>query len=900
MYKFLLLFFFLHNLLFSNPTNQNTNNNFTIEEQEFINSHKTLILANEKDWIPLDYNENNEAKGYAIDYIKLVFSKIGIQPIFINDSWDNLITKFKNKEIDVFPILGYSKEREDIFNFTNSFYTQEYSIVTKKNKFDFINMDDLSGKKVAVVKDWNTTKLLKEYYKKINVIEFETLDEVFQSVKNNESDATIQSSLVANYFINNKYSDSLKILTKVNIKNINDKLYIGVRKDFPHLVQIINKAINNVSEEELELINNKWLNNKQSIYFSKKELDFIENKIVNIAFTDNWAPINFVENNKAYGLGYDFWQYIADKANLKTKIVTKNSFANALDSIKNKTSDIIVATSKTPDRESYALFSDIYYKAPIGIATLQDKNYIPDPSSLLGKKIGVGKNYTAYKILQKEYPTMEFVFVNNIEDGLSLLSNNKIYALIDNLPVLSHNIQKYAYSNVKISGSTGIDFNLQMMIRDDYEVLQSIINKVLETMSPNDKSLIYNKWLKLEYSQGFDYSILWKYILPLILIIAIILYKNRQLITYQKKLKNTKKELENTLKTFRSLVNLTIEGIIIVSNEKIIYHNDEVLKIFNIDEKELKNKSFYDLFKTDKTIVFEDIIKNSTSQTYEIFGLRNFEIKFPILIKSKKVIFENQNSTILSIIDMSEIKNRENLLIQQSKMASLGEMIGNIAHQWRQPLSLISTAASGMKIQKEFDILDNNTFNDTLDSITETTKFLSQTIDDFQNYLKENKEKKEFDINTSINKILNIIKGSITNYSIKIILDLEKELFINSYENELNQALLNILNNAKDALIEIDKDKRYIHIKSYKNDKEIIIEIIDNAGGIIEENINKVFEPYFTTKHKSQGTGLGLYMTHKIITSSMNGHIKITNINHNFNGELFNKCANVKITIPFS
>ncbi|MDZ7819695.1 MAG: transporter substrate-binding domain-containing protein [Aliarcobacter sp.] len=900
MYKFLLLFFFLHNLLFSNPINQNTNNNFTIEEQEFINTHKTLILANENDWIPLDYNENNEAKGYAIDYIKLVFSKIGIQPIFINDSWDNLITKLKNKEIDVFPILGYSKKREEIFNFTNSFYTQEYSIVTKKNKFDFINMDDLSGKKVAVVKDWNTTKLLKENYKKINVIEFETLDEVFQSVKNNECDATIQSSLVANYFINNEYSNSLKILTKVNIKNINNKLYIGVRKDFPHLVQIINKAINNISEEELELINNKWLNNKKDISFSQEEINFINNNIINIAFTDNWAPINFVENNKAYGLGYDFWQYIADKANLKTNVITKKSFADALDSIKDKSSDIIVATSKTPDREKYALFSDIYYKAPIGIATLQDKNYIPDPSYLLGKKIGVGKNYTAYKILQKEYPTMEFVFVNNIKEGLTLLSNNGIYALIDNLPVLTHNIQKYAYSNVKISGSTGIDFNLQMMIRDDYQVLQSIVNKVLEKMSPNDKSLIYNKWLKLEYSQAFDYSLLWKYFLPLILIIFLILYKNRQLLTYQRKLKNTKKELENTLETFRSLVNLTIEGIIIVSNKKITYYNDEVLKIFNIDKDELISKPLSDLFKTDKTISFEDIMKNYDSQTYEIFGLKNFETKFPILIKSKEVIFENKLSIILSIIDISEIKNKENLLIQQSKMASMGEMIGNIAHQWRQPLSLISTAASGMKIQKEFNQLDDNTFNDTLDSITNTTKFLSQTIDDFQNYLKEDKEKKEFDINSSISKILNLIKGSFTNHSINVILDLEEKMFINGYENELNQAILNILNNAKDALLDIDKENRYIHIKSYKNNSGINIEIIDNAGGIKETIVDKVFEPYFTTKHKSQGTGLGLYMTHKIITSSMSGDIKIINISHKFNDKFFDKCANVKITFPFS
>ena len=110
----------------------------------------------------------------------------------------------------------------------------------------------------------------------------------------------------------------------------------------------------------------------------------------------------------------------------------------------------------------------------------------------------------------------------------------------------------------------------------------------------------------------------------------------------------------------------------------------------------------------------------------------------------------------------------------------------------------------------------------------------------------------------------------------------------------------NILNNAKDALIDSNKENRYIHIKSYKTNKEIIIEIIDNAGGIKEEIINKIFEPYFTTKHKSQGTGLGLYMTHKIITSSMNGDIKITNTKHTFKDKHFDKCALVKITFPLS
>ena len=872
---------------------------FTPLEKEFIQNHKTLTFANEIDWIPYDYMENNQAVGYVIDYIKLISSKIGIQPIFISDNWNNLLEKYDNKEIDVMPVIGFSEERAKKFNYTKSYINQEFSIITKKNRFNIINMDDLSNKKLALVKGWNTIEAIKKINPKINIIEFDTLDKVFDSIKNNEVDATIQNTLIGNYYINKYYFDSLAQSAKIILNNFDEKLYMGINKDLPLLDVIINKAIDKVSDKDLEILDKKWFKTEQNILFSEKELDFIKNKTVNLAYYDKWAPIIFSENGKDYGLAYDFWKYIADKANLKTNIIKKNNFDDVLKSIEDESSDIILASSKTPDKEKYAIFSDIYYKAPIGIATLLDKNYIPDASYLLGKKIGVGKNYTAHKILKEKYPNMDFVFVKNVDEGLSLLSNNKIYAFVDNIPVLTYNIQKQAYSNIKISGTTGIEINLQMMIRDDYEVLQSIVNKVLKTMSPNDKNQIYNKWLKFEYSEAFDYSFIWKYFLPLILIILIILYKNRQLLSYQKELKTAKINLENTLKTFRSLVNLTIEGIVIVSDNKIIYFNDEILKIFNINDKELLSKPLDNLFSSNE-ITINEIIKNTDTQTYELIGLKNFETKFPILIKSKKVVFENQPSTILSIIDMSEIKNKENLLIQQSKMASLGEMMGNIAHQWRQPLSLISTAASGMKIQKEFDQLDDKTFNDTLDSITNTTFFLSQTIDDFQNYLKEDKVKKDFDINSSIKKILNIIKGSFTKYSINTTLDLEENLIINSYENELNQAILNILNNSKDALIEKDNIPRCINIKSYKTSNEIIIEIIDNAGGIKEENLTKVFEPYFTTKHQSQGTGLGLYMTHQIITSSMQGRIEITNIKYNFDQITYDKCAKVKIAFPFS
>ncbi len=226
-------------------------------------------------------------------------------------------------------------------------------------------------------------------------------------------------------------------------------------------------------------------------------------------------------------------------------------------------------------------------------------------------------------------------------------------------------------------------------------------------------------------------------------------------------------------------------------------------------------------------------------------------------------------------------------------MASLGEMIGNIAHQWRQPLSYISTAASGMKVQKEFGQLSDEQFIKLVDGITDTTMFLSQTIDDFRDYIKSEKIKKEFLIKNCIERVLSLMDGAFKNHHILVDTQIE-DITIIGFENELNQVLLNLLSNSKDALKDIEQKNRRVFINSFKKDNTLQIEVIDSGGGIKEDVIKKVFEPYFSTKHKSQGTGLGLYMTHNIITKSMNGEIKIQNISY----KNYSKCTKVTIILP--
>ena len=217
-------------------------------------------------------------------------------------------------------------------------------------------------------------------------------------------------------------------------------------------------------------------------------------------------------------------------------------------------------------------------------------------------------------------------------------------------------------------------------------------------------------------------------------------------------------------------------------------------------------------------------------------------------------------------------------------MAAMGEMIANIAHQWRQPLSTISTASTGAKLQKEMDCLSDDQLYSALTSINNSSQYLSQTIDDFREFFNPNNNKiKEFNISDTLSKTFKLISSQYKVKNIKVIKNIEDYKLL-SIENELIQVLINILNNARDIVLIKEKERKLIFINAYQKDDISYIEIIDNGDGIKEEIINRIFEPYFTTKHKSQGTGIGLYMSEEIIKNHLNGYLTVENVSYNFEG----------------
>jgi signal transduction histidine kinase len=216
-------------------------------------------------------------------------------------------------------------------------------------------------------------------------------------------------------------------------------------------------------------------------------------------------------------------------------------------------------------------------------------------------------------------------------------------------------------------------------------------------------------------------------------------------------------------------------------------------------------------------------------------------------------------------------------LHKAEKMASMGEMIGNIAHQWRQPLSVISTGVTGMMMQREHNILNDDLFFQTCENINDNAQYLSNTIDDFQNYIKGDNERVIFHVKDIIESVLHLLEPTIKNHQLQIITELDKEASILGYPNEIKQSLINIINNAKDVLVDYPETQRFIFIVLKEQDQRVIIEIKDNGGGVDEEIKDKIFEPYFTTKHQSRGTGLGLHMVYDLIVMDMDGKVEVEN-----------------------
>jgi signal transduction histidine kinase len=225
---------------------------------------------------------------------------------------------------------------------------------------------------------------------------------------------------------------------------------------------------------------------------------------------------------------------------------------------------------------------------------------------------------------------------------------------------------------------------------------------------------------------------------------------------------------------------------------------------------------------------------------------------------------------------VESLREKEQIFMQQSRQAAMGEMIGNIAHQWRQPLNTLGLMVQELPLVYDVGELSREFLQENVNKTMEIIRHMSQTIDDFRNFFKPDKEKVDFDVLAIVKKTISLVKGSFNERCIRLQVKDGDTTIVHGYPNEFSQVLLNILDNARDAFSEQAKAPQ-VTIDIRKEGDKAIIAITDNAGGIAEDDLARIFEPYFTTKGPDKGTGVGLFMAKNIIERNMGGRLSASN-----------------------
>ncbi len=672
------------------------------------------------------------------------------------------------------------------------------------------------------------------------------------------------------------------------------------------------------------------------IKLTKEEKLFLIEKNIDCVVSKNWPPFIFEDNNKLVGISKDFWDLIKNKTLISSSCRDVGTFHELLTLIQNKKADISLSSAVSEETLDFALFSKPYISYPLAIATTMDKQYISNTSLLNNKKIAVGKNYSSYQILKAKYPKIEFVEVENNIEALNLLARGDVYAVVDILPVLSLIISEYGFKNIKISGTTEFNFDVRFMVRNDYEELVSIINKAIDSITKEELNQIKNKWLSVRLESVVDYSKFWEIGFIIFLVLIILFYRQYILNKHNKKLQEANEEIEKKTielekktkqlakqkELFEKIYNESTDGIFLVDlkQNRIIDCNDSALKILKYTSKEefiqLRLEDFFpfkqangisSIFRIYKMIdiaiekgsnSFEFIFKNKKAQNIWLevvlttINLDDSNLMHVVLrdIDKRKEMEEELNILTFNLegkVKQEVKKNEEKTkqLLQQSRLAQMGEMISMIAHQWRQPLTAISATTNNLLLRMMIkDRPKDEDLEKEISLISDYSQYLSNTIDDFRNFFKSEKEKIDITLETIVNNSISIIKNSLESNSIKLSIDYSCNETVNVFASEVNQVILNLIKNAEDAILESNLEEGEIKVSTFCEEAFCYITIEDNAKGIPEKIIDKIFDPYFSTKTSKDGTGLGLYMSKIIIKDHCGGELIASNSK---NGAIF-------------
>jgi len=651
---------------------------------------------------------------------------------------------------------------------------------------------------------------------------------------------------------------------------------------------------------------NLQLNKKPStINLTQKEQDYLDTiDSISACYDTLFKPYTMMKEGKPIGITVDYLKRIEKKINKKFRFIYTNSAKEQYKMAYDKKCMVIPLTQTKPQVVPFIIPTLSAGKDNLVLVTQINEPYIFNMETLKDKTIGVDREaYAIMSYLDKEYPYIHYIRVDGY--GLDEVENADIFGCIHTSILMNYSLNKRYKHSLKVMtvlkdsyqhGSIGV--------HSDEPILLSILNKAVASLEPVTQDEIFEKWIDTRYKKIIDYTLVWEIGGISFFLILISLLWNRRL---NKEIKHTlqaQEALKSSEEKFRTLFDITPVLLDAFDDKgRCTLWNKECEKTFGWTKNELNaHNNILALFYPDPKIQKEVL------QSFKTGIVNEYKEWHPLTKSGKKIITMWANvvlpdgSSINTGYDVTELRRAENalkklnnslekrveteieknkrqqiMMMEQIKLAQMGEMIENIAHQWRQPLAQVNSSVLIIDIALKKKGIQDKQIEQKLLAIEDLTQYMSNTIDNFQNFFNPEKEKTFFYLKESIDNALSIIQGTLTSNFTRVEVNVDASLAWYGYPLELQQVFVVILSNANDALKlkKIQNPKIIINFEQCKD--SYILSFCDNGAGIEPQKLEQVFEPYYTTKHKSQGRGVGLYMAKMIIEEGMQGTLSVSN-----------------------
>jgi PAS domain S-box-containing protein len=633
------------------------------------------------------------------------------------------------------------------------------------------------------------------------------------------------------------------------------------------------------------------------IALDKQEKSFLKkHEKLTLCVKSDWIPLEEVKEGKYIGMGDDLLDEIEKMGIPPFKIKAIPDVTEGIFKLRNGGCDMLSMVphkiSLSQEHNSTLNVTDHVFSFPLVIATQRDEPYITTMKSLLHQKIAVLKGYGFKKRVEKYGLVSDVVEVENAAKGLEMVDRGEVYGYIDILPSVNYMIQKLYIGNLKINRSIDDEVRFGFGVSKKYPELYSILQKAIHAIDLETREEIVREWMHNEMPEENILKRVWKWLVVIGIVQLLFLYHYH--LSIQKN-----KALQLSLKELSTMMESMIEGILIFDKDGICLRTNKVAsRLFGYTHGEMVGKHASEFVSSHSKEMVREKMKVDDQAPYEGKVLRKDGTEFDGLLRGKNIRWKGEQIRVSTVIDISEMKQlqydlemlnsnleekvrqqvedmryKDRIMLQQSKLASMGEMIGAIAHQWRQPLNILNINIQNLDDDFEDGLIDRKFVDEFIEENSKIIRFMSKTIDDFRNFYRIDKVKECFFVKEAIEMTTSIHKAQLQHHKINFSITGE-DFCITGYKREFQQVILNLVNNASDAIRRRRRDGGMIEIIL---DKESVT-VKDNGGGIDSELIDRIFEPYFTTKVQGEGTGIGLYIAKVIIEKNMGGKLDVVNV----------------------